>query len=78
MDGGIFKGEIEQLQGRFVIGESAAGFNDLAQRTMERLHRVGRVDHFAYPRREGPRLKNGRLTPTANFNVFSGTRDRGL
>src|SRR6266516_149415 len=44
---GILDREIQQLQRRIVGGKAAAGLDDLAQRAMQRLDRVGGVDHLA-------------------------------
>ena len=49
---GILDREIEQLQRRIVVGEAASGFDDLAQRSVQRLDRVGGVDHLADAGRE--------------------------
>jgi hypothetical protein len=43
----------QQFQRRLVIGEAAAGLDDLAQRAMQALHRVCGVNHLADRRREG-------------------------
>src|SRR6266436_6644553 len=44
---GIPDSEVKQLQGRVVIWEAAPGLDDLAQTTVQRLDRVGGVDHLA-------------------------------
>ena len=49
---GIFNGEVKQLERRIVVAEAAAGFDDLAQRAVQRLDRVGGVDHLADAGRE--------------------------
>src|SRR5262249_59396167 len=41
MDAGVPDGEIQQLECRLVGREAAAGLDDLAQRTMQRLDRIG-------------------------------------
>jgi hypothetical protein len=43
MNAGVPDGEIQQLECRLVGREAAAGLDDLAQRTMQRLDRIGRV-----------------------------------
>ena len=45
------KSKEQQLQRRFFVGESAASFDDLAQRPVQRFHTVGGVDRFADLRR---------------------------
>ena len=50
---GVLDGEIKQLQRRFVVWKAAAGLDDLAQATVQRLDRVGGVDHFADAGGEG-------------------------
>jgi len=49
----ILDREIEQLQRRVIVRETAARFDDLAQRAVQRLDRVGGVDHLANAWREG-------------------------
>jgi hypothetical protein len=44
---GIFDREVKQLERRIVGGEAAARFDNLAQRTVQRLDRVGGVNHLA-------------------------------
>ena len=44
--------QIEQFQRSIVIGKAAAGFNDLAQQTVERLYRIRRVV-------DGAKARNG-------------------
>ena len=41
------RGEIKQLQRGIVVGEAAARLDDLAQRAVQRLDRIGGVDHLA-------------------------------
>ena len=53
MDAGVPDGEIEQLQRRLVGRETAPGLDDFAKRPMQRLDRIGGVDHLADARREG-------------------------
>ena len=49
---GVLAGEIEQLQGGIVVWKAAARFDDLAQGWVQRLNRVGGLDHFADVGRE--------------------------
>src|SRR5437773_11832335 len=49
---GVLDGEIKQLQRRVVVWKAAAGLDDLAQATVQRLDRVGGVDHLADARSE--------------------------
>src|ERR1700756_1795228 len=49
---GVLDGEIKQLQRRVVVWKAAAGLDDLAQATVQRLDCVGGVDHLADARSE--------------------------
>jgi hypothetical protein len=60
---GIFDGEVKQLQRRVVVGKAAAGLDDLAQAAVQRLDRVGSVDHLADARSDGE--KRNDLVPGA-------------
>src|SRR6516165_9139530 len=53
--------EVKQFERRFVIREAAAGLDDFAQAAVQRLDRVGGVDHLADARRESE--KRGDLLP---------------
>lgn len=52
MDAGILDGKVQQLRRRLVGREAAAGLDDLAQAAVQRLNRLGRVDHLADARRD--------------------------
>src|SRR5947199_8607367 len=54
---GVLDGEIKQLQRRVVVWKAAAGLDDLAQATVQRLDCVGGVDHLADARSE-PKERN--------------------
>src|SRR5438034_7109429 len=53
---GILDREVQELQRRIVVGKAAAGLDDLAQRAMQRLDCVGRVDHLADAGGKGARM----------------------
>src|SRR4029079_8582772 len=69
---GIFDGEVKQLPCRVIIWEAATGLDDLAQRPVQRLDRIGGVDHLADAGGEG-KERNDVLPDPA-----PGLADRGV
>ena len=49
--GGLPQGQKYQLQRRLRVRKSAAGLDDLAQRTVQRLHTIGGIDGSSDVRR---------------------------
>jgi hypothetical protein len=57
--------EVPQFERGIVIGKAAAGFHHLAQAAVQRLDRVGGVDHLADAGREREEQNDMKLPPIA-------------
>jgi len=69
----------QQLQRRFFVRKSATGFDDFAQRPVQRFHTVGGVDCFADVRRVMKiEVLRSKITPRNGYATYASLSPPGL